>query len=75
MDFIGSAICKNEDEMLDALGRLATMPNVKVEKSGLRFVVSYTPKDTETYRESEKTIARLVDILEAIEDHGFCTID
>lgn len=74
MDFIGSAICKNEEEMLNTLGRLAAMPNVKAYRAGLHLSIRYTPKDTETCRESEITVAKLIDILEAIEDHGFCSI-
>lgn len=75
MDFIGSAICKDEEELLATLGRLATLPNVEVQRLGLRVSISYTPKDTETYRESEKTVARLIDILESVKDHGFCSIE
>lgn len=72
MRFVGTATCKDENEILDILGKMATMPTVNAIRRNMDLIVEYEPKDTETSREEEETIARLTDILEAVEYHGIC---
>lgn len=70
MEFVGTATCKDEEELLSILGRLATVPNIKVNRQSLNVTVEYTPKDTETSREEEETIAKVTDVIESVATHG-----
>lgn len=70
MEFFGTATCKSEEEMLSVLGRLATVPNIEVNRQSLNVTVSYSPKDTETSREEEETIAKITDVIESVATHG-----
>lgn len=74
MFFVATARCQNEVELLNTLGRLACVPNAVVENQGLDLAITYEPKDTESSREEEETIAKLTDIMESLPTHGICII-
>lgn len=67
----GLMICNNEYELEMVLKKLKEVRNAQVTVQGLSVVVDYEPADTETSFEEEETIAKITDILESVELHGF----
>lgn len=74
MYFIGEADCNSNAQTVSVLSRVATLPNVLIRKDGNKLTVEYTPKDTETSREEEITVAKLTDIINSVEKHGISII-
>lgn len=67
----GLMICNNEYELEMVLKKLKEVRNAQVTVQGLSVAVDYAPADTETSFEEEETVARITDILESVELHGF----
>lgn len=67
----GLMICDNEYEFESVLKRLAEIRNAKVTTNGLSISIDYEPLDTESELEEQENIARLIDIIESVELHGF----
>lgn len=63
--------CKDEYELDMVLNKLKCVRNAKVYTHALTVAVDYEPSDTETAFEEEETVARLTDIIESVEVHGF----
>lgn len=63
--------CKDEYELDMVMNKLKCVRNAKVVNRGLTVAVDYSPSDTETAFEEEEAIARLTDIIESVEVHGF----
>lgn len=70
MLFSGMMNCRDQSEYDSVMGRLKGLP-VKVYTEGLDIIAEYIPGDRETDREIEETVARLADIIESVEAHGF----
>ena len=64
-------ICDNEYEFESVLKRLAEIRNAKVTTNDLSISIDYEPLDTESELEEQENIARLIDIIESVELHGF----
>lgn len=75
MYFIGEAYCANNTQMVSVLSRVATLPNVVIRKDDTHLTIEYTPKDTETSREEEVTVAKLTDIIQSVDKHGISIIE
>lgn len=75
MYFIGEAHCSSNAQMLSVFSRVATLPTVVIRKDDNHLTIEYTPKDTETSREEEITVAKLTDILGSVEKHGISIIE
>lgn len=72
---IGHADCTNEYEVKYVLGKLKNISRtVVVNVSDLHIDVSYTPLDTENELEVRRTVARILDTLEEVTNHGFSMI-
>lgn len=67
----GLMICDNEYEFESVLKRLAEIRNAKVTTNDLSISIDYEPLDTESELEEQENIARLIDIIESVELHGF----
>lgn len=67
----GLMICDNEYEFESVLKRLAEIRNAKVTTNDLSITIDYEPLDTESELEEQENIARLIDIIESVELHGF----
>lgn len=65
----GSMSCKDQAEFDSVSGRLSGLP-VEITTFDLKILVEYESKDTQTNREVEETVARLLDIIESVETHG-----
>ena len=63
--------CKDEYELDMTLNKIKCVRNAKVYTHGLTISVDYAPSDTETAFEEEEAVARLTDIIESVEVHGF----
>ena len=63
--------CKDEYELDMVMNKLSCVRNARVTNNGLTVAVDYTPLDTETAFEEEEAVARLTDIIESVEVHGF----
>lgn len=70
MQIIGNMFCQCQEEVDSVLGKLKGLP-VEVKAFGFGIDVEYTPSDTQTDAEAEKTAARLIDIIESVKIHGF----
>lgn len=75
MYFIGEADCNSNAQTVSVLSRVATLSNVLIRKDGNKLTVEYTPKDTETSREEEITVAKLTDIINSVDKHGISIIE
>lgn len=75
MYFIGEAYCANNAQMVSVLSRVAALPNVIIRKDENNLAIEYTPKDTETSREEEVTVAKLTDIIQSVDKHGISIIE
>ena len=71
MQLTGIINCKDESEMSTTMRKLKGVMNAKICTNDLTIVVDYEPSDTETEFEEEEAIARLTDIIESVEFHGF----
>lgn len=71
MQLTGIINCKDEDEMSTTMRKLKGVMNAKINTNDLTVIVDYEPSDTETEFEEEEAIARLTDIIESVEFHGF----
>lgn len=72
---IGNADCTNEYEVKYVLDKLKGISRaVVVNTNGLHIDVSYTPLDTESSLEARRTVARILDTLEEVTNHGFSMI-
>lgn len=67
----GLMICDNEYELESVIKRLAEIRNAKVTTNDLSISIDYEPLDTESELEEQENIARLIDIIESVELHGF----
>ena len=63
--------CKDEYELDMTLNKLKCVRNAQVFVNELAITVDYEPSDTETAFEEEEAVARLTDIIESVEIHGF----
>ena len=61
----------NHDYWWTTMNKLKSVMNAKINTNELTILVDYEPSDTETEFEEEKAIARLTDIIESVEFHGF----
>lgn len=71
MYLTGVIECKDESEMEVLVRKLKGVMNTKIYTNDLTIAVDYEPSDTETEFEEEEAIARLTDIIESSEIHGF----
>ena len=67
----GLMICDTDYEFETVMKNLAEVRNAKVTTNDLSISVDYEPLDTEDYFEEQENIARLIDIIESVELHGF----
>lgn len=67
----GLMVCKDEYELDTILKRLKEVRQAKVYVNDCTIAVDYVPSDTETAFEEEEAIARLLDIIESVQIHGF----
>lgn len=67
----GLMICDNDYEYESILKRIAEVRNAKVTTNDLSIAVDYMPLDTESELEEQENVARLIDIIESVELHGF----
>ena len=67
----GLMICDTDYEFETVMRNLAEVRNAKVTTNDLSIAVDYEPLDTEDYFEEQENIARLIDIIESVELHGF----
>lgn len=63
--------CKDDYEMDVIMNKLKEVRNAKIFTNDLTIAIDYEPSDTETEFEEEEAIARLTDIIESAETHGF----
>lgn len=63
--------CQDESEMEVMVRKLKGVMNAKIYTNDLTIAVDYEPSDTETEFEEEEAIARLTDIIESADIHGF----
>lgn len=63
--------CKDEYELDMTINKLKCVRNANIVTHGLTVAVDYTPSDTESAFEEEEAVARLTDIIESVEVHGF----
>lgn len=71
MTLTGIIECQDETEMKVLVRKLKVVMNAKIYTNDLTIAVDYEPSDTETEFEEEEAIARLTDIIESAEIHGF----
>ena len=67
----GLMICDTDYEFETVMRNLAEVRNAKVTTNDLSIAVDYEPLDTEDEFEEQENIARLIDIIESVELHGF----
>ena len=67
----GLVICKDEYEVETVLKRLKEVRFAEIKVDGVSISIDYTPSDVESYFEEQECIARLIDIIESVELHGF----
>ena len=67
----GLMICDTDYEFETVMRNLAEVRNAKVTTNDLSISVDYEPLDTEDEFEEQENIARLIDIIESVELHGF----
>lgn len=67
----GLMICDTDYEFETVMKNLAEVRNAKVTTNDLSIAVDYEPLDTEDEFEEQENIARLIDIIESVELHGF----
>ena len=65
----GSMSCKTQEEFDSVFGKLSGLP-VEIATFDLDIAVDYESKDTQTDREIETIVTRLLDIIESVETHG-----
>lgn len=75
MYFIGEAHCASNAQMVSVLSRVAALPSVIIRKDENNLTIEYAPKDTETAREEEITVAKLTDIIRSVDKHGISIIE
>ena len=63
--------CKDDYEMDVIMNKLKEVRNAKIFTNNFTIAIDYEPSDTETGFEEEEAIARLTDIIESTEIHGF----
>lgn len=66
----GTMVCKDQEEFDSVFGKLSGLP-VEIAVFDLEIAVEYEPTDRQTQGEIEEIIARLTDIIESVETHGF----
>ena len=71
---VGIATCKTENEAAAVVNAAAAIKGVQVHQEGLDIEVTFTPDDRCTALEEDRTIKRILDILEPVEIHGFSFI-
>ena len=67
----GLMICSSDYEFETVLKNLNEVRNAKITTNDLSIAVDYIPLDTESEFEEQENIARLIDIIESVELHGF----
>ena len=67
----GLMICSSDYEFDTVLKNLNEVRNAKITTNDLSIAVDYTPLDTESEFVEQENIARLIDIIESVELHGF----
>lgn len=67
----GLMICSSDYELDTVLKKLNSIRSAKVMTNDLSITVDYEPLDTEDEFEEQENIARLIDIIESVEFHGF----
>ena len=67
----GLMICDTDYEFETVMRNLAEIRNAKVTTNDLSIAIDYEPLDTENEFEEQENIARLIDIIESVELHGF----
>lgn len=66
----GTMTCQSQEEFDSVFGKLSGLP-VEIAAFDLDIVVEYEPNDRQTEQEIEEIVARLADIIESVEKHGF----
>ena len=74
MSLTGIVECKDEYELDMVITKLKCVRNAAIFNDGLTVAIDYVPSDTETEFEEEEAIARLTDIIESVEIHGFSIV-
>ena len=67
----GLMICDSDYEFDTVMRKLNEVRQAKVTTNDLSVSVDYEPLDTEDEFEEQENIARLIDIIESVELHGF----
>lgn len=67
----GLMICDSDYEFDTVMRKLNEVRQAKVTTNDLSISVDYEPLDTEDEFEEQENIARLIDIIESVELHGF----
>lgn len=69
--FIGTAICDNEEQAIETIEKLKSIRGAKVAHNGLEIEVTYHPDDRATHLEETRAVAIILDVIERISTHGF----
>lgn len=72
--FIGVASCENETEAANVTNAATFIPGVKIHQEGTKVEVIFEPDDRCSSFEEERTMKRILDVIETVKEHGFSTI-
>ena len=73
MNISATALCKTPDETANLAQQLKAIPGVTIFQSTLSIRIEFAPTDVMTIREENRAMARIIDLVEAVEVHGIVT--
>ena len=74
MKISATALCKTPDETANLAQQLKAIPGVTIFQSTLSIRIDFAPTDVMSIREENWAVARIIDLVEAVELHGIVTI-
>lgn len=72
--FVGVANCADETEAANIVGRAAFISGVKINQTGLEVEIIFEPDDRCSSLEESRTIKRILDLIEPVQNHGISMI-
>lgn len=70
---IATGKCHSESELITTFKKLMQIRGIIIEVQGFEVAVTYQPKETDSSRETEITVARIRDTMDTLRTYGFFT--
>ena len=74
MNISATILCETMEQEEKIASQLKALPGVTVRESTLAIAVDFAPTDTMSISEENRSVARLIDIVESVTVHGIVVV-